>query len=161
MFERFTEAKSIESKEVSVKRLAREMLERFRARFKKGEKTEHIEEPMSLSEPVITEDVEVTAEEEKPEVVPEPQETEKSESAELLEPKTVEKAKPIKKERERKTDRGTFESVATNNYFDGWDEDIELKDNPEIKEQIRQNIIQAEKANRERYKHAAADLGVS
>ena len=161
MFERFTEAKSIESKEATVKRLAREMLERFRARFKKGEKTEHIEEPMSLSEPVITEDVEVTAEEEKPEVVPEPQETEKSESAELLEPKTVEKAKPIKKERERKTDRGTFESVATNNYFEGWDEDIELEGNPEIKEQIRQNIIQAEKANQERYERAAADLGIS
>ncbi|KKR10117.1 MAG: hypothetical protein UT37_C0005G0011 [Parcubacteria group bacterium GW2011_GWA2_39_18] len=161
MFERFTESKPIESKEATIKNLAREMLERFRARFKKGEKTEHIEEPVSLSEPVITEDVEVTAEEEKPEVVPEPQETEKSESTELLEPKTVEKAKPIKKERERKTDRGTFESVATNNYFEGWDEDIELKGNPEIKEQIRQNIIQAEKANRERYEYAAADLGVS
>ncbi len=160
MFERFTEPKPIESKETTVKRLAREMLERFRTRFKKEEKVENIEESTSLPEPVITEDVGVAAEE-KPEAIPEPQEIEKTEAGELSEPKAKEEQGPVKKERERKTDRGTFESVATNNYFEGWDEDIELDANPEIKEQIRQNIIQAEKANQERYEHAAADLGIS
>ena len=128
MLERFTESKPIEAKEATVKRLAREMLERFRARFKRSEKIEHTEEPETI-EPSV--------------------------------PETKIEAKPPKKEREKKTDKGTFESIVTNNYFEGWDEDVELEGNPEIKEQIRENIIKAEKTNQERYEHAAADLGIS
>ena len=161
MLKRFTESKPIESKEATKKHLAREMLEKFRAKFKKRERIEHIEEPASLPEPALTEDVEAVAEEEKPEVVPEPQEAEKSDTTELSEPKAIEKQGPVKKEGGRKTDRGAFESVVTNNYFEDWDEDIELEGNPEIKEQIRGNVTKAEKNNQKSYEDAAADLSIS
>lgn len=160
MLERLTESKSIESKEATIKRIAREMLERFRARFKRGERIEHIEEPISSPEPVATEEVKITDEEER-EVAIEPQQPEEPETIEPSVLETKIEKKPTKKEREKRTDKGTFESVTTNNYFEGWDEDIELEGNPEIKEQVRQNIIKAERTNQERYEHAAADLGIS
>lgn len=160
MLERFTESKPIETKEAAVKRLAREMLERFRARFKRGEKVEHIKEPIRSPEPVATEEVKIIAKEEEQEVAAEPQQPEELETIEPSVPETKIEAKP-KKEREKKTDKGNYESVVTNNYFEGWDEDVELEGNPEIKEQIRQNITKAEKTNQERYEHAAADLGIS
>ena len=150
MFEKFPGAKSIKSKEIAVKHLAREMLERFRARFKEGEKIERIEEPAPLPEPVSTEEIKVMAE----------PESKKPETREPLEP-LESKAELIKREHKKKMNKGAFESVATNNYFEGWDEEIELEGNPEIKEQVGQNIIRAEKMNQQRYENAAADLGIS
>ena len=141
MLERFSESKSVDSKEVSVKHLAMEILGRFRARIRKSKDAKHIEEPVPAPESVV----EVAT----PEITEIPESI--SEEKEL---------KPIKK-REKKTNRGTFESVTTNNYFEGWDEDIELMGNPEIKDQIRQNIIQAEKSNQRSYEDAAADLRIS
>lgn len=154
MLERFTELKPIEAKEAAVKRLAKEMLEKFRARFKRGEKVEHIEEPIPPPEPVATEEIKIIAKEEE-------QQLEEPETIEPSAPETKIEAKQTRKEREKKTDKGTFESIVTNNYFEGWDKDVELEGNPGIKEQIRQNIIKAEKTNQERYEHAAADLGIS
>ena len=149
MLERFTESKSIESKEATIKRMAREMLERFRARFKRGERVEDIEEPTSISspEPVATEEVKIIAKEE-------------PETIEPSVPETKIEVRPTKKGREKKTDKGIFESVATNNYFEDWDE-IELEGNAGIKDQIRENIIAAEKRNRTAYEDAARDLGIS
>lgn len=79
---------------------------------------------------------------------------------EVVETEGADFAKPQKK-RERKTDKGDYESIATNNYFEGFDEDVELEGNPEIKEQIRQNILKSEKINQVRYESAAHDLGIS
>lgn len=78
---------------------------------------------------------------------------------EISETKDV--VKPQKKERKKKTDKGTYESVVTNNYFEGWDEELELEGNTGIKDKIRENIIQAEKRNQKAYKNAATDLGIS
>ncbi|MDO8499989.1 MAG: hypothetical protein Q7S66_05055 [bacterium] len=160
MIERFTESKPIESKEAAVKRAAREMLERFRARFKRGGKVEHIEEPIPSPEPVTTEEEKIIAKKEEQEVAAEPQLPEESET---IEPSVSEKveAKPTKKEREKKTDKGTFESTVTNNYFESWDEELELEGNAGIKDKIRENIIQAEKRNQRVYEDAAADLRIS
>lgn len=65
-----------------------------------------------------------------------------------------------RREKEKRTDKGIYESVVTNNYFEGW-EGVELKGNPEIKDQIRENIIKAEKNNQPYYERLAADLGIS
>lgn len=65
-----------------------------------------------------------------------------------------------KKEKEKKTDKGIYESIVTNNYFEGWEE-LELEGNPEIKDQIRENIIRAEKDNQPYYERSAANLGIS
>jgi len=164
MLERFTETKPIESKDVIVKRLAKEMLERFRARFKRGEKIEPKDEPATLPE---SSPKEIKVDEEQPEITIGTEETGISVETEsqITPEEKPEESKSVKevhkKEREIKTDRGNFESVTTNNFFEGWDEDLELEGNPELKEQIRQNIIRAEKINQQRYEHAAADLGIS
>lgn len=65
-----------------------------------------------------------------------------------------------KKEKEKKIDKGIYESVVTNNYFEDWD-DTELEGNPGIKDQIKENIIRAEKNNQGFYEKAAVDLGIS
>ena len=161
MFEKFTEVKPIESKEIIVKRLAREMLERFRARFKGGEKNEHIKESVSLPESISTKEIKVVAEEEKQKIAPEPKQPEEFETTGLSEQRTTEEAKPAEKEQEKKINKGAFESTVTNSYFEGWDESIELEGNPEIKEQIKQNIVQAEKTNEQTYVNDAYDLGIS
>ncbi len=67
-----------------------------------------------------------------------------------------EKLKP----EENKNDKGIYESIATNNYFNGW-ERLGLQGNKNIKEKIRENIISAEKKNQERYKRAAVTAGIS
>ncbi len=59
-----------------------------------------------------------------------------------------------------KTDRGNYESIATYNYFENWD-DLEIEGNAELKETIRQNILAAEKRHARAYERAAADLGIS
>lgn len=73
----------------------------------------------------------------------------------------VTEEKPTPKEREKKIDKGPYESIATNNYFEGWDEDLELEGNPELKGRIRENIIRAEKIHQGRYEDAARDCGLS
>jgi len=151
MFEKFTESKPIELKETAVKRLARKMLERFLARIKKAKEVECIK-------------VEIATEEEKPAIIV-PKFDEPKAIIESPEPKAIEysEVKPAanaKEEREKKTDKGVYESVVTNNYFESWDQ-LELEGNPEIKEKIKENIIRAEKNNQYLYERAADDLGIS
>ncbi len=148
MFERFTEPKTTESKEVMVKRVAREILERFRARIRKSEGTDYVEEEMSLPEPNDM-------------VAPsELQQTDNSEISEIK-PETEDIIKPQKKEiRAEKTDKGPYESIVTNNYFEGWDE-LGLDGNEGIKEKIKENIKKAEKNNEEAYIKAASELDIS
>lgn len=65
-----------------------------------------------------------------------------------------------KKEKIKKSDKGNYESITTNNYFDDWDE-VELVGNSGIKEKIKENIIFAEERNKNEYEDAAKDLGIS
>jgi len=151
MFEKFTESKPIEAKETAVKRLAKKMLERFLARIKKAKEVECIK-------------VEIATEEEKPAIIV-PKFDEPKAIIESPEPKAIEysEVKPAanaKEEREKKTDKGVYESVVTNNYFESWDQ-LELEGNPGIKEKTKENIIRAEKDNQYFYERAAADLGIS
>ena len=54
-----------------------------------------------------------------------------------------------------------YESAVTRAYFeDGWD-DLEIEGNPELKEQIKQNIIEAEKQSERAYTRCANELQIS
>ena len=50
-----------------------------------------------------------------------------------------------------------YESEVTSEYFKDWD-DLEIEGNPELKEQIKQNIIWAEKEKEEEYKSTVSYL---
>jgi len=149
MFERFTETKPIESKDVVVKRLVNEMFKSLRLRFKRAEKIEPKDEPVTLAESFPKE---IEADEEQPEII---FVTETGISVEA-EPQIT----PEEGHEKAKTDRGNFESETTKKFFEDWD-DFELEGNPQLKEQIKQNIIRAEIINQKKYEQAAADLGIS
>lgn len=61
---------------------------------------------------------------------------------------------------EEKEDKGEYESVVTKKYFENWD-DLELEGNPELKETIKKNIIEAEIINKSTYEDCAKKLGIS
>jgi hypothetical protein len=63
-------------------------------------------------------------------------------------------------EKRKKTDRGSYESIVTNNYFEGWDE-LEVDGNAGIKDTIRNNIIRAEQMNQSDYERVAVSLGIT
>lgn len=65
-----------------------------------------------------------------------------------------------KRNREKKTDKGIYESVTTNNYFEGWDK-LGLEGNDGIKDKIRENIMRVETRNQGDYETMATDLGIS
>lgn len=169
MFERFIESKPIESEipkpiesETPVKRLAKEMLGRFYARVRKSGRVEHDEEKTlkPATEDVTTEEITAEIKEEIPDIVTTPERPEiEPPKPEVTETKDV--TRPQKKERERKTEKGIYESIVTNHYFEGWDEELLLEGNAGIKDKIRENIIQAEKRNQRAYEDAAADLRIS
>ena len=66
----------------------------------------------------------------------------------------------IEKEKIEITDPGPYESITTRRYFEDWDS-LELDGNPDIKDRIRANIIEAEKINEHRYKDFALSMGIS
>ncbi|MDP3725557.1 MAG: hypothetical protein Q8R20_03770 [Nanoarchaeota archaeon] len=175
-----------ERQEMPARRLAREMLERFLARIRKSDRVQRDEKAVNplldlsiynidfpappragrgrwsrkKNIPDILEDV--TPEETKketPEVVAVPDQSGvEPPKSEVID--TQDAAGPQKTEGERKIDRGDYESIVTNNYFEGWDE-LEIEGNAGIKDTIRANIIQAEERNELTYKGAAVDLGIS
>jgi hypothetical protein len=64
------------------------------------------------------------------------------------------------KEKTEITDPGPYESVTTRRYFEDWDK-LELAGNPEIKDRMRINIIEAEKIHEGLYDDLAENMGVS
>lgn len=63
-------------------------------------------------------------------------------------------------EQETRKDKGEYESGVTNAYFETWEE-LELEGNPELKEAIKQGIIETEKRQEDSYKEHAAQRGIS
>jgi len=59
-----------------------------------------------------------------------------------------------------KDEKGEYESAVTRRYFEGWDS-LEIQGNPELKEAIRRNIIEAEKRYEELYNKCARELGMT
>ncbi len=64
------------------------------------------------------------------------------------------------KKRSEIKDKGEYDSIVTNRYFEDWDE-LRLQGNPDIKEAIKENIKHAEKKNSFYYEDAASELGIS
>ena len=62
-------------------------------------------------------------------------------------------------EKSKSREKGEYESLVTNQYFELW-EDVKLVGNPEILTVIKQNIINAEKRNEDRYIWAAEKLHI-
>ena len=156
MFEKF-EYELIKPKETSYKIIAKEMLESFWEKTKESGTPDYYEEILRSK----TIDIKTRKTEEPIPVVATPDDSEvvglpKPEVEEIRVEETggVLKGDPVR------TEKGDYESVVTNNYFEDWDQ-LVLNGNPEIKDQIRQNIIKAEKMRHETYQRIAVHLGIS
>ncbi len=66
----------------------------------------------------------------------------------------------VEKERATKTGKGSYESVTTNKYFEGYD-DLELGGNTGIKDKIKINIVEAEALNTHKYEECARYMNIS
>ena len=153
MFEEF----EYKFKEKPYKIVAKEMLESFLYKTKEIDTCDYYEEILRSK----TIDIKTRKTEEPIPVVATPDDSEvvglpKPEVEEIRVEETggVLKGDPVR------TEKGDYESVVTNNYFEGWDQ-LVLNGNPEIKDQIRQNIIRAEKMRHKVYQETADRLGIS
>lgn len=161
MFEKFIESKPIKTKETTAKRIAREMLERFHARVRKSNYTERDEkvlkpgpEDVMIAEEIKKEASGVITSPTTPIGIAELPNLELAKETEIKKIEDV--AKPPKEEEKE----NPYESTVTKNYFESWEE-LKLEGNPDIKEAIKENIIQAEQKNQKAYENAAAELGIS
>jgi len=160
MSERFIEDKIIDPEVSPIKKLARSMLDKFRARFRRSEKLESSDDssPISSTEEADLTDSETTD----PGTDFAPDSSGERAATMPDEVKIKDDTDDDKKNKKRpeRTEKVEYDSVVTANYFEDWDE-LELDGNPEIKDSIRANIIRAEKLNEQAYRNAAADLGIT